>query len=118
LNSCNKDGTSDQNSNIIGEWTWIESVGGFGGWTINPESANSTRKLIIDNQSYKEYENDTLILETNYDLIIANSSTFTILGDSILELDSGWQYRLTIQGNELELRELCFDCFDHRYRRN
>ena len=103
---------------INGEWVWVESVGGFGGWTLTPESENKTRRLIIDDFLYKEYVNDSLVLETLYDLGISEKSLVGTEERTFIELATGRKQAIVLRGSELELIDQCIDCFSHRYRRD
>lgn len=102
---------------INGEWVWVESVGGFGGWTLTPESENETKKLIIDDFFYKEYVNDSLVLETQYDLGVSEETLIGTEERTFIELATGRKQAIIIGGAQLELIDQCIDCFNHRYER-
>lgn len=102
---------------IDGEWIWVESVGGFGGWTHTPESESITKKLIIDDFRYKEFVNDELIIDKEYEYVKSDElSVFTSDSLVLKLLDSNW-YAVFEENGDLILREPCFDCWDHRYKR-
>lgn len=107
--SCDKD--CDHLAGISGEWIWTKSIGGFGGWTITPATEGSTKKLIIDNHFYKEFENDILIFESKYDLV--KNQTYTSI-----DLENGLSYIINIEMSNLELSEYQWsDGYTHFYSR-
>ena len=62
--SCDEDCTVP--TTVIGEWTWVKSVGGFGGHTITPASEGYTKQLVIDDHFYTEYINDSIDFKTQH----------------------------------------------------
>ncbi|MCB0521972.1 MAG: hypothetical protein KDD27_23720 [Saprospiraceae bacterium] len=118
LLGCKKDDECFKAIGINGEWIWVESVGGFGGWTLTPESESITKKLIIDDFFYKEFVNDSLVLETEYELGISEETLLGTEERTFIKFDSGGEQAIIIEDSELELIDQCFDCFNHRYRRN
>ena len=102
-------------NSIIGHWEWVESNGGFGGWTLTPTSTGDTKRLEIDDLYYTEFLNDSIVRHGQYDLFITQD---TILGTSTyLELESGWLVACSLVNNEFAIIELCFDCYVHNYIR-
>lgn len=95
---------------MLGAWTWIESSGGFGGETIVPNDA-STQTLYIDRYKFHRFVNDSLIMETGYELTSAYG------WDVVIEYDSGGADALMVEGSRLKLIDLCFDCYVHTYER-
>lgn len=118
MGSCKKDDECIKGVGINGEWIWIESVGGFGGWTWTPETENVTKKLIIDDFIYREFINDSLVLETEYELGISDETLLGTEERTFIRFESGGEQAIIISDSELKLIEQCFDCFNHRYRRN
>lgn len=102
---------------LYGEWTWVESQGGIGGWTLTPESENLTRKLVIDDFYYEKYVNDSLVLKTEYDLTISEDVLLGTEEKTVIRFPSGEEQAIIISKTELQLIEQCFDCFHHRYKR-
>ncbi len=118
LFGCKKEDDDTKTGTINGEWTWVESTGGFGGWTLTPESENMTKKLVIDNFFFKEFVNDTLVLETQYELGISDEPLLGTEEKTFIAYDSGGEQAIIIGETELILFDQCYDCFEHRYRRN
>lgn len=112
--SCSKDGQHDS-TNVVGEWRWISSIGGIGGWTLTPKTEGFTKKLKFTDRDFLMFKNDTLIESTVYSLNEINDSTrgkFFLLKSS-----NGLQYELVLQQSKLELIESCYDCYVHFYER-
>lgn len=60
--SCEKEKQDDSSSNLIGEWVWVSTCGGFTGQCSTPETTNLTVKIVYSTDSmYYEYQNKTLI---------------------------------------------------------
>ena len=108
------DSANPDSFGITGEWTWVETTGGFIQVTLTPASEMITRKLEIDDEFYREFVNDSLVLETEYELNI-DLESFSELLDTIIVFDSGDELALELSGNNLELSEPCDDCFSHKY---
>ncbi len=102
---------------IVGEWTWVESVGGFGGWTITPESEMMTERLHIDDFIFQEYRNDTLAFESEYDIGVSTKSLIGTPERTYIEFKSGGRLAITAERSELELFDQCFDCYVHKFIR-
>lgn len=102
---------------ITGEWIWVESVGGIGGWTETPETGMLTRKLKIDDFFFRSYVNDSLVLETQYDLGISDHVLLGTEERTFIRFASGEEQAIIIGTKELELIDQCYDCFYHKYRR-
>ncbi len=118
LFGCKKEEESIKITGLEGEWIWIESIGGIGGWTLTPESENMTKKLIIEDFVYKQFVNDSLVLEAGYEVGISEEPLLGSEEKTFIRFDSGIKQAVIISGSELELIEQCYDCFSHRYSRN
>lgn len=111
--SCRKD--CPVPAGIYGEWMWVESIGGIGGWTLTPESEMITKRLLIDDFTFKEFVNDSLVFESEYDLEIRQDTFFGT--DRYIKFKLGDERAIKIGESELEIYELCADCFFHKYQR-
>lgn len=118
LFGCKKDDERFKANGINGEWIWVESTGGIGGWTLTPESENITKKLIIDDFIYKEFVNDSLVLETEYELGISEEKLIGTKEKTFIKFASGGEQAIIMADSELQFIDQCFDCFNHRYKRN
>jgi hypothetical protein len=107
--SCNKDCIKP--TGIEGEWIWTKSIGGIGGWTLTPESEGMTKKLIIDPRYYREFVNDTLLFQVQYDLVTRNSVMY-------IDFENGISYIIEVESRNLSLTEyLWSDGYTHAYLR-
>jgi hypothetical protein len=62
LIGCEKDKQYVYSSNLIGEWAWVSTCGGFSGLCSTPETTNLTVKLVYSADSmYYEYQNNSII---------------------------------------------------------
>lgn len=114
--SCHKYTDCEQTPGINGEWIWEKSVGGFGGWTETPASEGVTKKLKIDDFTFEAYVNDSLVFKSAYDLETRIDTFFGT--NTYIEFETGGEEAILIKENQLELFEMCADCFSHTYKRN
>ncbi|MBK9718210.1 MAG: hypothetical protein IPO85_11990 [Saprospiraceae bacterium] len=113
--SCQKDDDCNICNQLNGTWNWVESIGGIGR-TLTPETEMKTKKLIIDNFNYLEYENDSLIFKSKYSFVIRPESFFDT--HYYIVFEHAGELAVAIHGNKLELYEnLWFDGFFHKYIR-
>ena len=98
---------------IDNRWIWVQSAGGEAGEILTPESEMLTRKLVIDEVMYREYVNDSLVFESEYEIGVIDP----IFGSdsTSLKLIGGAEYAMTLTETELTLYEMCFDCYIHYY---
>jgi hypothetical protein len=69
LYGCEKDKPISYSSNIVGEWSWLSTCGGFSGLCSTPQSTHITFKLEFTKDSvYSEFQNDTLISSSKFHL--------------------------------------------------
>lgn len=94
LTSCDSNNTKSRG--IQGEWLWKKSEGFYG--TLSPNSLGVHRKLIIDDFTYREYENYTLIFESAYDITVRDTITY-------IDFESGSSLMLNVDDFELQLTE-------------
>jgi len=116
LGSCNKNNLTEAEL-IVGEWTWVETIGGFGGWTHTPESLGIEKFLVIDKEFLKEYENDSLVREVGYSTYI-EESTMGSDTTTFINYERGNDQRITVIDTVLWLHDLCFDCNSYKYVRD
>jgi len=68
LFSCEDDLSTP--TDLIGEWDWIISTGGIGGFSYTPESTGNRIKLEFTSDSiFRRYVNDTLNIESRFNII-------------------------------------------------
>jgi len=115
VTSCQKEIDCDISQKLNGVWNWVESIGGIGGWTLTPESEHKTKTIKIENMTYREYENDSLVIQARYNFIIKPDTYYET--HYFIELENGGEIAFNIIGSELKLYEQCFDCYHHTYKR-
>ena len=60
--------TSNQDS-IYHTWDWVESIGGFSGMPVHPDSVGYSETIVFASRgTYQVYQNDQLVREGEYDL--------------------------------------------------
>lgn len=115
--SCEKEDTNL--SGLIGKWNWVSSTGGIAGITYTPKSIGYTKTIEFTGDSiFRLYRNDTLIVESKYQLI-RYKSIYNQDSALLINYGNGFMRQSYINNypDTLFLRDECFDCFIHRYIR-
>lgn len=119
LTSCSILGSNSGESDIIGEWEWIKSTGGFAGHTVTPDSTGfSEQQLLFSiNNKFSFYRADTMVASGRYSLSKQSGSIMikynTARGP---HLPDQWIDRN--QKDTLVLRDRCADCYTSIYKRD
>lgn len=115
---CKKSESSEY-SQLYYNWEWVQSSGGIGGVVMNPASEGYTQSIDFEeNGSYTKYRNDLVVSSGTYTITRAVSMLDSEEYDMVVFDDGTPSQAITMIGdNELTLREECFDCFTHIYRR-
>ncbi|MFC1558905.1 hypothetical protein ACFL40_06105 [candidate division KSB1 bacterium] len=88
--NLNKTTYTSDDDKIIGRWRWVQSIGGIAGIKITPESSGRSEMFDFDdNNNLKQFINDSLAVENNYQLgldvtIFSNDTIQVIYLDDIL----------------------------------
>jgi hypothetical protein len=62
ISSCKKEETVIYSSNLVGQWEWLSTCGGFSGICGTPQTSHVTIRLVFSQDSiYYLYQNDTLV---------------------------------------------------------
>ena len=119
LISCDKDNNCDPaiESGIRGKWAWVESKGGFGGWTLTPASEHLTRSIEIDDFYFSEFVNDSLVNKQEYDLSISSKPLLGTEARTYIAFKDGREQAFVVDGDQLLLFDQCFDCYAHTYKK-
>ncbi len=115
--SCRKQPDCEKPAGLYGEWIWEKSIGGFGGWTDTPESTKLNKRLVIDDYMFREYINDSLAFESEYNLEISEEVLVGTEEKTYIEFKKGGAKAIVTGSSKLELFDQCFDCFAHTYKR-
>lgn len=101
LFGCEKDCSSPMG--FYGEWEWIRTFDNHNGVTTTPEDLGYTEHLSVGDFIFRQFINDSLVFESQYDLLIRTDS----LGKSknFLVFPSGYEREISVDGNELALTE-------------
>lgn len=103
---------------LIGSWRWLNSTGGFAGWTISPDSTGYSERLVRfrPDNSFSAYRADTLFQSGRYSLEQTDGETIVSYETS----DDEWlpRQRVEFKGKDtLVLVDLCDDCYRSTYHR-
>ncbi|MEZ2334215.1 hypothetical protein AB6735_01220 [Mucilaginibacter sp. RCC_168] len=67
--SCKKDKLPTSTS-VMGQWRWVKSTGGIGGFTITPQSAGFTQRYQFnDDSTFRFYRKDTVAMQGKFSII-------------------------------------------------
>jgi len=114
---CSNSEVPSLQSELLGEWQWIESSGGIAGVTHTPESTGEEHVLIFRSNTVKKYINNTLVSETNYSIEQVDSSSGERV-DLFVYDDGGIDRRIQLDGNYLILYDYnVSDGFQYEYQR-
>ena len=115
---CKKSESSEY-SQLYYTWEWAQSSGGIGGVVMNPASEGYTQSVDFEeNGSYAIYRNNLVVSSGTYTITRAVSILDNEEYDMVVFDDGTPPQAITqLSDNELTLREDCFDCFTHIYRR-
>lgn len=118
LSACSILGSNSNSSQIVGEWEWFRSTGGFTGETVTPDSAGASSQRIIfqSNLNFSYFHADTLVASGKYSI---NEKE----GVTIISYDTDKNYffdqRVQFEGSDtLILADECADCYINYYNRD
>jgi hypothetical protein len=102
---------------IVGEWSWVESYGGFAGLRLTPQSEGYTKRQVFGrDSSFLEYRNESLVFRGKYSIsrkLVWDSDTAYVV-----EIPGFHDQIIGFAGRDtLELTEHCLDCYEHRFCR-
>mgnify|MGYP005847180983 CR=1 FL=1 len=111
--------SSDSNSSqIVGQWEWFRSAGGFIGEIITTDSAGvSTRHITFkSNFKFSFFRADTVVVSGKYSISKKN-------GETVISYDTEKKFffdqRVRFKGNDtLILADECADCYINYYKRD
>jgi hypothetical protein len=118
--SCSDDPTGPAGASVLGDWTWVESCGGFAGECRTPEKIGHSQSLVFASGFvYFEYEDGRLVSGGTYKRTRSDDNIFGRPMDA-LEMSSRpcLQLIISLTSDELELADNCYDGFASRYEKN
>lgn len=115
--SCSVTDIQTTSHEIVGQWEWVKSTGGFAGHTISPDSAGYAKQQIYftDNQKFSFFQSDTLVLSGTYFLEKENDDTivrYEIEGNTFYP-----DQKVHFFKDSLILMDECADCYTNTYKR-
>lgn len=111
--SCSNDDNGAV-SDLVGEWTWVQSTGGLAGVLQTPESIGVTRSLSFTATTFQSFEDGELVHESNYTLGTEESLVFNEPRQMLLS-NLGVRNIVELDGPKLILIGDCFDCVTSTY---
>ena len=117
---------------VVGDWRWVSSTGGIGGWTLKPKNNDERILRLTADGKFEVYTNNVLFFSANYHLSNRKSSSdraqelvLTVDNAVIHQRDTVNYYpsfgdgRIgELSNTELELVEdFCNDCYGHSFVR-
>lgn len=115
MGSCASTRSISHLPEVIGNWEWVSSTGGYAGQTSTPQTTHKTQQMQVTSDSVFHYERGELRIAEAYRLIRAKSQ---------LSNEEGWMLEgsdrrvfVVRKDSSLILMEDCWDCFTHTYHR-
>jgi hypothetical protein len=101
----------DLSHQILGEWEWVESFGGFAGEHRTPESVGYTKTYVFrPDHTFLQYRDDTLFSTRKYK--ITEKVVWKKDRAKVLEIEGMTDQIIGFEGNDkLTLTGHCYDCF-------
>lgn len=117
--ACSEAPISSSKVSLVGEWSWVESCGGFAGDCRTPAKLGHSRSLVfMPGAVYVRYEDGQLKEKGSYK---RTTSYDNILGKTMDAVElSGLPWPMLIgslTNDSLVLIDDCIDCFSSRYAR-
>jgi hypothetical protein len=111
-----KDDEPNHASDIQGTWQWVSSLDTEVSQTHTPTTDVVTRHIEIDDDTYREFVNDSLIRTSSYVFEVLPDSTFG--SDKVLNMHPGNDFAVIQRGDSLRLVEIRLHNWEHVYVRD
>lgn len=112
LAGCNK-GISPE-SELIGNWMWISTSGGFDGRIVTPGTNGDEISIEITKTRFKTYINGTLSEDIEYSIQLG-PSIYSSEDVSIITFENGLRQSYSVTKSSLILKDECYDCFRREF---
>ncbi|MEN0055014.1 MAG: hypothetical protein AAGC65_15175 [Mucilaginibacter sp.] len=97
--SCNK-GKLPPSDSIVGQWRWVKSVGGIGGFTLTPKTEGFEQKWMFNADStFKFYRKDTVALNGRFS-ITRNYKTSAGESFDVIKIPGSWSDQAYVIRND------------------
>lgn len=106
-----------EKSGLTGSWIWLKSTGGIDGRTETPLSTGESILIEITNSRFKKYVNGSLTEDFEYS-IGQGQSIYQTEEAQIITLGNGWKQSFSVDESSLVLKDECYDCFQHEFKRD
>lgn len=105
-------------SNLVGEWQWVKSEGGFAGMTITATATDQKKIVISQSGEYKYYENNVLKQNNTFSVSTVNSNA-SGKQENYLKFNAPGYPNVFYEvfGTKLILKEDISDGFTHFYNK-
>lgn len=116
--SCVRSGDDTVKSQLVGEWNWVQSTGGFAGQTVTPDSPGHSPYSVTftgDNHFYVQ-RGDTVASEGRYTLSITEDAAILHYEKSAKVANTDQRVRFNTS-DTLLLMDECTDCYLSTYNR-
>ncbi|NOW98874.1 hypothetical protein [Mucilaginibacter sp. SG564] len=103
--ACNK-GKLPASTSVMGQWRWVKSVGGIGGFTITPQSSGFTQRYQFnDDSTFRFYRKDTVAAQGKFS-IVRNIKSNPQPIDVLKTGGNGFDQSLLIRNDTLYLHDI------------
>lgn len=116
LASCSNDEPQIKANELVGEWKWVRTTGGFAGVNQTPAEGEVKMLQFNNDYAYQKTNNGTVVKSGKYLLGTTESMLFNKEMPS-LTLDSIETYLYAYDGDVLTLSEDVYDGFSYQYIR-
>jgi hypothetical protein len=99
---------------LLSEWQWVSSGGGFAGQVLTPASTGEEITVEFTAKKFFKYVNGQLTEEFRYTIKL-EESIFSTEPQEIINYSNGWRQSYLIKDDTLYLSDQCYDCFGHVY---
>lgn len=112
VSACQKEDTPVE---IVGEWEWLSSIGGFAPVLSTPDTEGYERIWEITERHIIEYRDGEEFSKERYSISNAERPDGTL--EQWLSVNDDFMYSWDVRNDSLILYDACIDCSTHYYLR-
>ena len=112
FSACQKEDTPVE---IVGEWEWLSSIGGFAPVLRTPDTEGYERLWEITERHVIEYRDGEEFSKERYSISTETREDGTL--EQWLSVKNDFMYTWQIRNDSLILYDACIDCSTHYYLR-